>query len=189
MEDDEPPPLFEDALRRAVERAEEKLEQDCGITVHTHLSDRLIAQLEGIDHEKFRRELWYDREELREKFGRAGFYCLLVSLNDEPIAYDFGYDDAEEGVYFSDSSATMIEKKGVGTVLAVLELVYLYERGYSAVKFTTEELDQAGRPLRLIWEKRGYRTVSSDPLTGVTMMLEITADVVNERIEKYIHVV
>jgi len=72
-------------------------------------------------------------------------------------------------------------------VLAVLELVYLYERGYSAVKFTTEELDQAGRPLRLIWEKRGYRTVSSDPLTGVTMMLEITADVVNERIEKYIH--
>ena len=161
----------------------------CGevrISTHGGADDELLDKIYALDHDKFRQELWYDREELREKFGRAGFFCLLVSLNDAPIAYDFGYDDEEEGVFFSDSSATLIERKGVGTVLAVLELIYLYERGYGAVKFTTEELDQAGRPLRLIWEKRGYKTVSSDPLTGVTMMLEITADVVNERIEKYI---
>jgi len=180
-------PSLEEVLRSSESILSNSLCGEAKISTHRGVDEKLLGKVYAMDHDRFRRELWYDREELREKFGRAGFYCLLVSLNDEPIAYDFGYDDAEEGVYFSDSSATMIERKGVGTVLAVLELVYLYERGYSAVKFTTEELDQAGRPLRLIWEKRGYRTVSSDPLTGVTMMLEITADVVNERIEKYLH--
>jgi hypothetical protein len=179
-------PSLEEVLRSSESILSDSLCGTVKISTHRGVDEKLLDMVYAIDHDRFRRELWYDREELREKFGRAGFFCLLVSLNDEPIAYDFGFDDAEEGVYFSDSSATMIERKGVGTVLAVLELVYLYECGYSSVKFTTEELDQAGRPLRLIWEKRGYRTLSSDPLTGVTMMLEITADVVNERIEKYI---
>ena len=179
-------PSLEEVLRSSESILSDSLCGTVKISTHGDVDEELLDEVYEIDHDRFRRELWYDREELREKFGRAGFFCLLVSLNDEPIAYDFGYDDEEEGVFFSDSSATMIERKGVGTVLAVLELIYLYERGYGAVKFTTEELDQAGRPLRIIWEKRGYKTVSSDPLTGVTMMLEITADVVNERIEKYI---
>ena len=180
-------PSLEEVLRSSEGILSNSLCGEAKISTHRGVDEKLLATVYAMDHDRFRRELWYDRAELKEKFGRAGFFCLLVSLNGEPIAYDFGYDDSEEGVFFSDSSATVIERKGVGTVLAVLELVYLYEHGYSAVKFTTEELDQAGRPLRLIWEKRGYRTVSSDPLTGVTMMLEITADVVNERIEKYIH--
>jgi hypothetical protein len=179
-------PSLEEALRSSEIILGDSLRGEVKISTHGGADDELLDKVYAMDHDKLRQELWYDREELREKFGREGFFCLLVSMYDEPMAYDFGYDDEEEGVFFSDSSATMIERKGVGTVLAVLELIYLYERGYSAVKFTTEELDQAGRPLRLIWEKRGYKTVSSDPSTGVTMMLEITADVVNERIEKYL---
>jgi hypothetical protein len=178
-------PSLEEVLRSSENILSNSLCGEAKISTHGGVDEELLDKVYAMDHDRFRRELWYDREELREKFSRAGFFCLLVSLNDEPIAYDFGYD-VGEGVFFSDSSATVIERKGIGTVLAVLELVYLYEHGYGAVKFTTEELDQAGRPLRLIWEKRGYRTVSSDPLTGVTMMLEITADVVKERIEKYI---
>ena len=70
-------------------------------------------------------------------------------------------------------------------MLAVLEMVYLLEAGYRAVKFTTEELDQAGRPLRQIWENLGYRTVSVDS-GDVTMMMDITPQLVNSRVNDHI---
>ncbi len=111
-------PSLEEVLRSSERILSDSLCGEVKISTHRGVDLNLLGKVYAMDHDRFRRELWYDREELREKFGRAGFFCLLVSLNGEPIAYDFGYDDAEEGVYFSDSSATMIERKGVGTVLA-----------------------------------------------------------------------
>lgn len=73
-------------------------------------------------------------------FNEPGFFCLLVYLDNEVVAYDFGYD-VGDGIFFSDSTATLIEKKGIGTILAVLEQVYLYENEYQQVRFKTEELD------------------------------------------------
>jgi len=155
------------------------------VSTHTQLDEDLFEKIAAIDHAKFRRELWYTGEELRARVGRSGFFCLLVELEGEPVAYDFGYGDEEPGVYFSDSSATLVERKGVGTVLAVLEMVYLLEAGYRAVKFTTEEYDQAGRPLRQIWESLGYRTVSVDS-GDVTMMMDITPQLVNSRVNDHL---
>lgn len=45
-------------------------------------------------------------------------------------------------------------------------MIYQYESGYSSVKFTTEEVDQDGRPLRQIWESLGYRVISIDNARG-----------------------
>jgi GNAT superfamily N-acetyltransferase len=174
LEDDEPPPLFEDALRRAVERAEEKLQQRCSITVHTHLSDKLIAQLEGIDHEKFRRELWYTGEEFVEKTRQRDFVCIVLSVNDEPSAFLFGYDYSEDPQgFFLDEVATHIEGKGLGKILITTLFVYCYELGYGSVVLYTEDLDQEGRPLREFYEHIGFSYVATDPRLGVVMRYRI----------------
>lgn len=154
------------------------------ITSHNEYNEDLIDSVYSIDHSKFRKDLWYSKDEIRDMFSGEGFFCLLVYLDEKLIAYDFGYD-VKDGIFFSDSTATLIEKKGIGTILAVLEQVYLYENGYQQVRFMTEAMDQDGRPLRAIWEKRGYYVVSSDE-KGVTMQLDVTPQVVREQIEKHI---
>lgn len=174
---------FTDVLETAQSLLSRSLEGNVKITVHTEYDQALIDAVYSLDHQKFREALWYTRAELEEMFGQAGFFCLLIYLDGFVIAYDFGYD-VSEGVFFSDSTATLIEKKGIGTILANLELLYLYEKGYHRVTFKTEEIDQDGRPLREIWEKRGYSVVSSDE-KGITMQLVITPNVVEERIRKY----
>ena len=174
-------------LNEAIKKAENILSQSLGGTVeikgYTSPSRELIRKVRLIDTAKFRNELRYSDEELTQRASILGFYCLVVYLNGEPIGFDYGYNDTEDGVYFSDSAATLIERKGVGRLLGVLELLYLYEKGYSALKFTTEELDEAGRPLREIWEKQGYRTVMSYPDGAVDMALEINLGVVSERVQ------
>ena len=157
-------------MRRAVERAEERLEQDCSITVHTHLSDKLIAQLEGIDHEKFRRELWYTSDDFLEKTKQKDFVCFVLSVSHEPVAFLFGYDykDEPQG-FFLDEVATHIEGKGLGKILITLLFVYCYELGYNSVVLYTEDLDQERRPLREFYEHMGFYIATTDPTLGVIM--------------------
>lgn len=147
----------------------------------------LLNEIMSIDHQKFREDLIYDITELEERLNNPGFICMVLYLDMKPIAFEYGYNDSEERAYFSDSSATLIERKGIGGFLAVLELVYVYEKGYEVINFTTEEMDESGRPLRQIWENMGYKTVSVSPNGSVEMMLEITTDVVMERIKKIFH--
>ena len=174
MDDDEPPPLFEDALKRAVERAEEKLEQSCSITVHTHLSGELIAQLEVIDHEKFRQELWYTHEEFLEKTRQKDFICFVLSVNDEPAAFLYGYDyHADPKGFFLDEVAAQIEGKGLGKILITLLFVYCYELGYESVVLYTEDIDQEGRHLREFYEHMGFHVETTDPTLGVVMKYSI----------------
>lgn len=179
-------PSLNELLRLGEAKLSLSLNGNVMITTHTKIEDTMTEKIMTIDHTKFRKDLWYSREELKSRISKPGFFCLLVLLDGEPIAYDFGFDADDKGVFFSDSSASIIERKGVGTVIAVLEMVYLYENGYKAVKFTTEELDQEGRPLRQIWENLGYKTVSTDPISGVTMMMDITQDVILQRIRRHI---
>jgi GNAT superfamily N-acetyltransferase len=179
-------PSFDDAVESAQRKLSLALEGPCEISLHDGLDEGLIAEIEAIDSERFREELRYDRDELASRGRMEGFMCLLVRLEGAPIAYDFGYDDEDEGAFFSDSSATLIERKGIGSTLTALEAVYCYGSGYGAVKMTTEEEDEAGRLLRSFWERLGFRTVSSDPAEGTEMRLELTSRAVRELSDKYI---
>ena len=176
-------PSLTELLRKTEDILGEKLQGKVSIEVHTHNNEKLLTELVMIDTAKFREELRYNKEELQQKLGKPGAFCLMVYLNGEPIAFDYGYNDSEK-VYFSDSSATLIERMGIGKMLGVLELTYLYEKGYDSLLFITEEMDEMGRPLRQIWENQGYKTVSIAPDGGVDMMLEITPEVVQERVRK-----
>lgn len=172
--DDETLPFFEDALRRAVERAEEKLERQVSITVFTHLNERMMAKLEAIDQEKFRRELWYTHDEFTEKAGKKDFMCITLSVEGDPTAFIFGYDyEGEPAAYFLDELATKIEGKGLGKILITLALIYCYELDYSSVILYTEETDQVGRRLQEFYEHVGFKYVTMDPALGVVMKYDI----------------
>jgi len=172
--DDETPPFFEDALRRAVERAEEKLERPVRVTVFTHLEERMMAKLEAIDQEKFRQELWYTHDEVAEKARKKDFMCITLSVEGNPAAFIFGYDyDGDPTAYFLDELATLIEGKGLGKILITLALIYCYELDYGSVILYTEETDQIGRHLREFYEHVGFKYVTTDPALGVVMRYDL----------------
>jgi len=179
-------PSFEDALKTAEAKLSRSMGGGCVITVHHCLDDELKRIIMDIDHEKFRQELRYDSEEIDERSSTKGFLLLLLHLDGKPVGFDYGYEDDEEGAFFSDSSATRIERKGVGSTLFALELIHCYWRGYRTSKLVTEEHDEQGRPLREIWGKFGFTVDEVSPATGIWMRLELTPTAMARVYHRYI---
>ncbi len=180
-------PSFEDAVETAQHKLSQALQRPCEISLHDSLDEGLIEAIAAIDCEKFREELHYGCDELASRGRMDGFMCLMVHLDGKPIAYDFGYnDEEEEGAFFSDSSATLIERRGIGSTLTALEDVYCYGSEYGSVKMTTEEEDEAGRLLRSFWERLGFKTISPDQTESIEMKLELTSRAVRGIYDKYI---
>ena len=168
-------PPFAECLAKAETRLSQRLQGKCFITVHRELSEELLTTIETIDHQKFRQELWYSRAELEHKKKLPGFLCLTARLNEEVIAFDYGYDDEEEkDTFYSDNTATLIEGKGLGTTLFALEIIHSYHDGYKFTKLSTEEVDEKGRQLQRIWARLGFETVSEDPVKGIEMKLTLS---------------
>lgn len=179
-------PSFEEALTRAESNLSRSLEGIVKITVHYELDDALMHTIQTMDHEKFREELQYSREEIEERAATGGFLCLVAHLDGRPVAFDYGYDDEEEGAFFSDSSASLIEGKGLGTALFALEIIHDYERGYRLVKLVTEELDEQGRALRGLWERFGFKATRFDPVKGIEMSMALSPEAVAAIYDRYI---
>lgn len=179
-------PSFEDALKMAEAKLSRSMGGDCVITVHHGLDDELKRIIMEIDHEKFKEELQYDSDEIDTRAGSKGFLLLLLHLDGRPVGFDYGYEDDEEGAFFSDSSATLIERKGVGSILFALELIYCFWWGYRTSKLVTEERDEQGRPLREIWGKFGFTVAEINPRTGIEMRLTLTPEAVAKVYRRYI---
>jgi hypothetical protein len=171
-------------------KAEEKLCDilggECRITVHHEFPRELARDIREIENRKFRQELKYTLKELVERSKRPGFTCIIFKIDGEPFAFDLGYSDVENGAYFGDSAATIIERKGVGAVLTTLDALYSWEAGYRSVKMITEEEDQTGHRLREYWERFGLRVTGVDPKFGVEMRLDLTPENVKALCDKYI---
>ncbi|OGD53701.1 hypothetical protein A3K81_05680 [Candidatus Bathyarchaeota archaeon RBG_13_60_20] len=179
-------PPFRDAKRSAEARLSGALDGACSVEVSHALSDAQRGTILAIDDVMFREELRYTRAELEERSHRPGFTCFLLSLEGKPIAYDYGYDDDEPGAFYSDSAATLIERRGVGSTLSALEAVYCYGRGYRRVKLSTEERDEVGRALRRYWERFGFTVISTDEDDNIVMVMELTTEAVVGLHGKYI---
>jgi hypothetical protein len=179
-------PHFDDAKRSAEAKLGRALGGSCTVEVSHAFDEALRDTILAIDDERFREELRYTREELEERFRRPGFTCFLLVLEGRPIAYDYGYDDEEQGVFYSDSAATLIERRGVGSTLSALEAVYCYGRGYRRVKLSTEERDEVGRTLRQYWERFGFSVVSVDEDDNIVMVMELNPETVARLHGRYI---
>jgi GNAT superfamily N-acetyltransferase len=167
-------PLIEDALRRGEERLTEKLGEPVTIGFRTYINDRIIEQITDIDHEKFRSELWYTKEELLAKSSKKDFVCLIAHANGEPVAFLYGYDDEfDPHWFFLDEIASRVEGKGVGKVLLVLLLLYCFELDYKFITLYTEDLDEKGRKLREFYEHLGFTYMGTEPELGVIMKYDI----------------
>jgi hypothetical protein len=183
---DQSNPSFEDYRRRAEAKLGSSIGGNCRITVVHEMNEDLLRIIKEIENERFRRELRYTKRELRKRSRLPGFVCLMVYVDERPVAFVFGYDDSEEGAYFSDSSATLIERKGVGSTLSALEVLYCFEKGYRKSKMITEEVDESGRRLREYWERFGLKVTGFDPEAGVLMGVDLTPENVSAICRKHI---
>ena len=179
-------PSFLDSVKLAEGKLSKALDGNCVISVQYTLDENLKTIIQSIDEKKFREELQYSLDELDSRSKKKGFLCLIASLDGKAIAFDYGYEDIEEDTFYSDNTATLIEGKRVGSTLFVLEIIHSYHRGYKRTKHSTEEVDDKGRPLTLIWTKLGFEKVSSDSSGNVEMMLIHTSESIHYLLEKYI---
>jgi len=178
-------PLLKDALARAGAKLSAVLGGECRVTVHHEFPEGLARIVEEIEMRKFRAELQYSLAEL-ERSKRPGFTVILFELDGRPFAFDLGYTDVDEEVYFGDSAATLIERKGVGAVLTALDALYSWEAGYKAVKCITEDVDESGRMLVEYWGRYGFYGTNRAPKIGVEMRLDLTPETVKRLCDKYV---
>lgn len=178
-------PGFPELLRLAETKLTQRLGGRTRIRFIMGYDEGVMGIIHSIDREKFREELRYTLLEIEQRMNKPGFLCLLVYLDDKPIAFEYGYDSSEN-VYYSDCQATLIEGKGIGTTQFALEILYLYKKGYKQITLSTEELDEQGRTLRSIWERMGFSVTNRDPNGNVDMMMELTPESVYYQYEHYI---
>ncbi len=178
-------PEFPTLKQMAEKKLTQRLGTDCRITLIRGYSEETLDIIWEIDQAKFREELRYSKAEIMERMRKPGFLCLLVYLDGEPIAFEYGYD-SKEGVYFSDSQATLVEGKGVATTQFALEILFLYHKGYTSVTLSTEELDEKGRALRSFWERMGFKKLHEDSGGNVDMLLELTPETAQIQYKRYI---
>ncbi|MCW4035739.1 MAG: GNAT family N-acetyltransferase [Candidatus Bathyarchaeota archaeon] len=184
---DEAVPFFEDALKDSERRLNSALGEQCEVRTALSMDDELFKVIEGIDHEKFRTELQYSLEELRDRNHLRGFVLFTVACVGRPVAFLFGYNDpADQSSFYLDTVATLIEGKGIGSILVTLALIYCYDVGYGKVELYTEEEDEKGRHLRQFYENLGFRYVSNDPKNGLGMSNDLNPFVLKKVYEKYL---
>src|SRR5512138_2532355 len=179
-------PVLSEYVRRAEAKLGSALGDKCRIAVYHEINKDLLKIIGEIEDERFRSELRYSERELTNRSKKKGFTCFIVYRDERPIAFVFGFDDPEQGAYFSDSAATLIERKGIGSILTALETLYCIENGYKSEKMITEDLDESGRRLVDYWGRFGFIVTNRNPKIGVEMRLELSPEVVKGLLDKYL---
>ena len=184
-----PVPSFEDALKSAEVRLTKSLGQSCRLLIKRNLDEESIRNIQRIESEAFREELRYDVEELVSRSREKDFLLFLLLCGDQPIAFLHGYNDpTEESAFFLDTVATVLEGRGVGSILVALTLLYSFEAGYRAITLRTEEQDEKGRRLVRFYENLGFEVFPCDPAEGVAMRRRLDSQGIKtifERVLKY----
>jgi len=161
---------FENALKSAEIKLTEVLGKCCHILVKRRLDEGSIREIQRIENKAFRHELRYSVEELISRGQEEDFILLLVLYENEPIAFLHGYNDpSEEFAFFLDTVATVLEGRGIGSLLVILALLYGFEEGYKSVTLRTEEEDEKGRKLKSFYENLGFEVFPCNPSEGLAM--------------------
>ena len=175
---------FSSAVREA-ERRLVRVFPEASIEVHGGLDSRLLGVVQAMDQAKFREALRYTAEEIAGHAAMAGFVLILARDHGEPLGMAYGYDH-QEGGFFLDDLASMMEGRGVGRLLAALIVVYAHERGHGSVTLFTEEEDEKGRHLRRFYERMGFRYMRTTPGEGDVMVLDLEPGTAEALVARYI---
>jgi GNAT superfamily N-acetyltransferase len=178
-------PTLAEAIAATKARLNQILGTDCTIQIHHNLNDSLIQAILKVDAQKFREELRYRHEEVLEHSSIPGFLLILAEYRGQPLGIVYGYDEPENG-FFLDTLASMVERKGIGHILATLIVVHAQNTGYNHVTLYTEEQDEKGRQLRRFYEKMGFVYLGTEPRKGDVMKLQVTPERTRELYTRYI---
>lgn len=163
-------PYPDEAIKFAEKHLSASLFQKCKISINLELNDDLIKIIKKIDFEKFRSELQYTIEELSERSEKLGFILFMLTCDNVPTAFVYGYNDKEKSTFFIDTLATIVEGKGIGSILITLALVYAIDTGYNKATLYTEEIDEKGRKLVAFYQDLGFTSIYKTPDDGVLMI-------------------
>jgi GNAT superfamily N-acetyltransferase len=179
------PPTFAKAMQRVQRRLEKILGQGCRIDTHQALTPDLIKTILYVDSQKFREELQYEHEEVLFHGSLRGFTLILVHCGDRPLGLVYGYDEGEND-FFLDTLASMVERKGIGSILVTLIIIYALETNHNYVTLYTEERDEKGRKLRRFYEQIGFKFLGSEEGKGDVMRLQLDQEKIATLYTKYI---
>ena len=179
------PPTFTEAMQRIQHRLEETLGQGCTIDIHLALTPDLIKTILYVDSKKFRKELQYKHEEVLFHGSLRGFILILAHCGYRPLGLAYGYDEGENG-FFLDTLASMVESKGIGSILATLVIIYALEGKHDYVTLYTEEMDEKGRKLRRFYEQIGFKFLGSEEGKGDVMRMKLDQEKIAALYTKHI---
>lgn len=185
--DEEMVVLFENALRTAEERLSAALGEQCRVKIALDIDEGMLENIQQIERAMFRPELRYTAEELEARCREEGFVLLQVVCGGCGIAFFFGYTESmDTSTFYLDTVATLVEGKGVGSMLVSLALLYCYDTGYSSVDLFTEEKDEKGRRLADFYSNFGFGIVYRDPAKGIRMRNPLDPGVLRDIYREYI---
>ncbi len=173
------PAIVEYSPHKIVELTNEYLERQFGkefrITIETKLDPLKISAIQLIDTKNFRKELRYSVEEFIERTKQPDFYCLLIYNQDLLVAFLFGYkDESLEDAFYLDTIASILQRKGIGTLLLLCALVICYLMGFRYMTLRTELIDERGQHPFEFFKKNGFYRFECPPEEGIAMKKELT---------------
>ena len=150
------------------------------VMITNSLSKELTSDLMEIENKAFRSELRYTIEEFLERAKKRNFLLLAVYACSKPIGFAFGYEDNNESFYL-DTLATLIEGKGIGTILFRLISIFCFKKGFRHITTSTESGDKERSPIRF-YEKMGFYRIPCVSSEGIAMRKDINHNTINDYI-------
>jgi hypothetical protein len=173
------PAIVEHSPQKIMELTNEYLERQFGkdfrITMETKLDSLKISAIQRLDTKTFRKELRYSVEEFIERTKQPDFYCLLIYNQDLLVAFLFGYkDESFDSAFYLDTIASILQRKGIGTLLLQCALVICYLMGFEYMTLRTELTDEKGKHPFEFFKKNGFYRFECSPEEGIAMKKELT---------------
>ncbi|MFX1519884.1 MAG: hypothetical protein ACFFCD_08180 [Promethearchaeota archaeon] len=164
---------------KIVELTNEYLERRFGnhfrITIETTLDLLKMSAIQLIDTKNFRKELRYSVEEFIERTKQPDFYCLLIYNQALLVAFLFGYrDESLDDAFYLDTIASILQRKGIGTLLLHCALVICYLMDFRCMTLRTELTDEKGQHPFEFFKKNGFYQFECPPEEGIAMKKELT---------------
>lgn len=180
-------PFFEDAMGDARQRLTKILGSHCEIRIHISVDPLLALTIEDIDHASFRSDLWFTADQIAEHAHQPGSVLFIAIVDERPVALLYGYNKASDReTFYLCSVASLIEGRGIDSIMVGLLLIYCFDVGYSSVRLYTEEVDDKGRHLREFYEHLGFICDYISLDEGMVMHHQLEPNKLEEIYSKYI---
>ena len=138
-----------------------KFSEEYKIVNVKEVNEEIISWYQYIESKTFVKGLRYSSEEIKEKFNKYQSFLFFILDNNDPIATHLGYSlEGDDNIYYIDTLATIIQKKGLGKALLQFICEVAEKNGYSAVQLDTEEMNSKSQKLKDFYIRNGFEVIA-----------------------------